>query len=339
MVRTCLITGAYCTHILDFGQRRMGKLTNECKRELWGQFLNVNKLGLKFDGSISANGSSVTIHFKKPGLKYGHRACKRSKAKMREEVKQLYFEHHIAELREAPNIHPHNAPPRIRYTSNQRAFETKSCITEMESHIPLHKSMNIEAFSEFIVDYEHADPALDEFYQDGIHVARRFKAFSLWQKSESKLIKNMRRLYGKHFAVILGDWSDAGKTMRFQESSKTKGFRTLFARNNIPCYLLDEYRTSSVCPDCHGRVKKNIRCRLSSQPWLGGLNGKKGKNGICPWIDWTPFEIPGRQPLRLRMKVHNWDVLSTKNFLSIGVKSKDEVERAALPVHVGVAGA
>ncbi|KAI8821429.1 uncharacterized protein EV422DRAFT_619774 [Fimicolochytrium jonesii] len=100
------------THILDVGRRRMGKLTDERKRELWGQFINVNdkvfkhrkKLGLKFDGSISTDGYSVTIHFKKPGLKYGHRARKRSKAQMREEVKQLYFEHHIAKLREAPNI-------------------------------------------------------------------------------------------------------------------------------------------------------------------------------------------------------------------------------------------
>ncbi|KAI8817742.1 uncharacterized protein EV422DRAFT_508810 [Fimicolochytrium jonesii] len=67
-------------------------------------FKHRKKLGLKFDGSISTNGYSVTIHFKKPGLKYGYRARKRSKAEMREEVEQLYFEHHIAELREAPNI-------------------------------------------------------------------------------------------------------------------------------------------------------------------------------------------------------------------------------------------
>ncbi|KAI8820009.1 uncharacterized protein EV422DRAFT_95283 [Fimicolochytrium jonesii] len=100
------------THILDIGQRRMGKLTDERKQELWGQFLNVNdkvfkhrkKLGLKFDGSISTDGYSATIHFKKPGLKYGHRARKRSKAQMQEEVKQLYFEHHIDDLREASNI-------------------------------------------------------------------------------------------------------------------------------------------------------------------------------------------------------------------------------------------
>ncbi|KAI8826276.1 uncharacterized protein EV422DRAFT_601318 [Fimicolochytrium jonesii] len=320
------------THILALGHHRMGKLTDQRKRELWGQFLNINdkvfkhrkKLGLKFDGSISTNGYSATIHFKKPGLKYGHRARKRSKAQMQEEVKQLY-------------------------TSNQRAVETKSRyfqrdmrerkinagIAEMESHIPSHKSMNIEAFSAFIVDHIHAvlpgltsihipDPALDEFYQDEIHIARRFKAFSLRQKSESKLIKNMRRRYGKNFSVILGDWSDAGKMMRFQESSKTKGFRTLFARNSIPCYLLDEYRTSSVCPDCHGRVKKNIRQRLSSRPWQARKGRMEYVHGLvgcpnpeCINQDWTPFEIPGRRPLRLRMKVHNRDVLSTKNFLSI----------------------
>ncbi|KAI8819505.1 uncharacterized protein EV422DRAFT_621215 [Fimicolochytrium jonesii] len=185
-------------HILGLSQGRMGNFTDERKRELWGQFLNVNdkvfkdrkKLGLKIDGSISTNGYSATIHFKKPGLKYGHQARKRSKAQMREEVKQLYFEHHIAELREAPNIvcidpgkrdllfcRDNKKERPFRYTSNQRAVETKSRyfqrdmterkinagIAEMGSHIPSHKSMNIEAFSAFIVDYEHADPALDEF--------------------------------------------------------------------------------------------------------------------------------------------------------------------------------
>ncbi|KAI8816264.1 uncharacterized protein EV422DRAFT_581618, partial [Fimicolochytrium jonesii] len=135
------------THILALGHHRMGKLTDQRKRELWGQFLNVNdkvfkdrkKLGLKFDGSISINGYSATIHFKKPGLQYGHRARKRSKAQMQEEVKQLYFEHHIAELREAPNIVSIDPGKRdllfcrdikkerpFRYTSNQRAVETKS---------------------------------------------------------------------------------------------------------------------------------------------------------------------------------------------------------------------
>ncbi|KAI8816659.1 uncharacterized protein EV422DRAFT_623327 [Fimicolochytrium jonesii] len=181
-------------HFLGLSQRRMGKFTDERKRELWGQFLNVNhrkKLGLKFDGPISTNGYSATIHFKKPGFKYGHWAWKRSKAQMREEVKQLYLEHHIAELREAPNIVSIDPGKRdllfcrdikkerpFRYTSNQRAVETRSRyfrrdmterkinagIAEMESHIPSHKSMNIEAFSAFIVDYEHADLALDEFY-------------------------------------------------------------------------------------------------------------------------------------------------------------------------------
>ncbi|KAI8818076.1 uncharacterized protein EV422DRAFT_499567 [Fimicolochytrium jonesii] len=101
-------------------------------------------------------------------------------------------------------------------------------------------------------------------------------------------------------------------------------FRTLFARNSIPCYLLDEYRTSSVCPDCHGRVKKNIRQRLSSRPWQARKGRMEFVHGLvgcpnpeCINQDWAPFEIPGRRPLRLRMKVHNRDVLSTKNFLSI----------------------
>ncbi|KAI8824893.1 uncharacterized protein EV422DRAFT_503678 [Fimicolochytrium jonesii] len=94
-----------------------------------------------------------------------------------------YFEHHIDDLREAPNIvcidpgkrdllfcQDNKKERPFRYTSNQRAVETKSRyfrrdmterkinagVAEMESQIPSHRSMNIEAFSAFIVDYEHA---------------------------------------------------------------------------------------------------------------------------------------------------------------------------------------
>ena len=85
------------------------------------------------------------------------------------------------------------------------------------------------------------------------------------QKSEAKLIKNMKRIY-ENFVVVMGDWSDGGHTQKFQSSSKTKGWRRTFKRNHIDCFLIDEYKTSSVCPRCNSSdwLEKDFKTRPSS---------------------------------------------------------------------------
>ena len=86
------------------------------------------------------------------------------------------------------------------------------------------------------------------------------------QRSESNLIKNMKTKFGQDLVIVMGDWSDGGSTIKFQTSSKTKGWRTLFQRNHIKCYLIDEYKTSSLCPKCHNKTDQ-VKSRLSSRPW------------------------------------------------------------------------
>ncbi|KNC98893.1 uncharacterized protein SPPG_09323 [Spizellomyces punctatus DAOM BR117] len=120
----------------------------------------------------------------------------------------------------------------------------------------------------------------------------------------------MRNKFG-NFTVVMGDWSDAGRTARFQTSSKTKGWRTLFKRNRINCFLLDEYKTSSVCPHCSSGVEKGFKTRPHSRPWrrregkiekVHGLLGCTNPN--CLQQSWT-------------MRYWNRDTLSTCNMLMI----------------------
>ncbi|KAJ3226112.1 hypothetical protein HK099_005581 [Clydaea vesicula] len=96
------------------------------------------------------------------------------------------------------------------------------------------------------------------------------------QQTEQNLIKYMKKKYGNDFVVVMGDWSDARRTIKFHQSSKTKGWRTVFKRNKIRCFLIDEYKTSSLCPLCDGNVEKNFKNRLSSRPW----QRRKGKMEI-----------------------------------------------------------
>jgi len=76
----------------------------------------------------------------------------------------------------------------------------------------------------------------------------------------------MKKKYGKDFTVVMGDWSDAGRTNKFQTSSKTIGWRMLFKRNKIKCFLIDEHKTSSRCPLCELEVS-TFKKRPHSRPW------------------------------------------------------------------------
>ncbi|TPX37942.1 hypothetical protein SeLEV6574_g07815 [Synchytrium endobioticum] len=86
-----------------------------------------------FDGMISTNGTDVSVYLKHPNA---HRrgSTRKSKAGLQAEVKQLYIDNHLQELRSTPNIvaidpnkrgilycQDRNSNSNLRYTSNQRA--------------------------------------------------------------------------------------------------------------------------------------------------------------------------------------------------------------------------
>ena len=95
----------------------------------------------------------------------------------------------------------------------------------------------------------------------------RFSSFVLKQRSEAKFIKAFVAKFGKphRTTVFLGDWSQGAA--RFHAPCKTKGYRTMFERANFDVFLVDEYRTSSVCPDCQTRNLKPFKKRRSPRPW------------------------------------------------------------------------
>ena len=138
-----------------------------------------------------------------------------------------------------------------------------------------------EKFNRYMTEKNIASTRLTQFYQQSQHLSKKWNLFVGKQKSESKLINKMKELYGD-FVVVMGDWSDAGHTARYQASSKTKGWRTTFKRNHIKCFLLDEYRTSSVCPNCNRseHIEKGFKTRLSSRPWLASKGQNESVHGL-----------------------------------------------------------
>ncbi|KNC99535.1 uncharacterized protein SPPG_04925 [Spizellomyces punctatus DAOM BR117] len=314
------------------------------KVDLWLRVCNLqnkafrSRRGMCFEGSITTDGTSVSVYLKHPEAdKYGKRSGrgKKSAKALAAEVKALYVENNLSACQENivvidPNKRDilycqDNKGTIFRYTANQRCKETGSRrfakerqrmktggIDLIESRIPSHKTMNLMDFTRYLLVRRADSDRRKEFYSHPAHTRWKWHAFINRQKSESNLISNLRNKFG-NFTIMMGDWSDAGRTARFQTSSKTKGWRTLFKRNRIDCFLLDEHKTSSVCPRCSSSefVEKEFKERPHSRPWrrregkmekVHGLLGCTNPN--CLQQAWT-------------MRYWNRDMLATCNMLTI----------------------
>ena len=108
---------------------------------------------------------------------------------------------------------------KFRYTAMQRRVETGSKqftqmlkqlkhqngIDRLKSTISSHRTMAIDKFLDYLYSKQRIKTTLQAFYGDSLHNKKKWKIFIRTQKSEAKLIKNMKRIY-ENFVVVMGDW-------------------------------------------------------------------------------------------------------------------------------------
>ncbi|KAI8907020.1 hypothetical protein DFJ77DRAFT_187149 [Powellomyces hirtus] len=143
----------------------------------------------------------------------------------------------------------------------------------------------------------------------------KVNAFRLRQRSEDLLIQRMRAYFSPKLMVVLGDWQSEARARhkKFHAPTKVAGFRKLFNKHHIPCFLIDEFRTSSFCPHCHTRLSRNVLPkRPSARPWrehiLEEVYGLLGC-AECAAAGWPPSPRTG-----LPYLYWNRDMASVRNF-------------------------
>ena len=96
---------------------------------------------------------------------------------------------------------------------------------------------------------------------------RRIRWWTSIGKHDFALLGNLiRRKFGRNPLLTLGDKS-AQTAVRFHAPTQGVGLRYQLHCLGFHVLLLDEYRTSSTCPDCFGNTK---------QPSIKQIN-------LCPW--------------------------------------------------------
>lgn len=347
-------TKILCTHIYE--DSSLIKTMADNKRLLWARIFDLNnkafksRSGVQFNGMIKTDGTSVSVHLEKDKGFYGRKRKRSSKATLEAQVKNSYFENHLPKIQKCSNfvvIDPNkrdllycrdaNGDRITRYTSCQRAVEIKSRkyrklrerlkreagIDVLESTIPTHKTMRLSRYLTYIQSIDGTIGVQRAFYENPIHNKLKLNAFINTKRSEDTFVNVLKAKYNDDISVVMGDWNDAGRTMRFQTSSKTKGWEKVFRRNHVPFYLLDEHKTSKYCPKCENDTHKPFT-RLSPRPWRARHGQIDRVSGLLGCKNLKCIKQDGST------RFWNRDALSTLNMLKIVKETMETGNRPSL---------
>ncbi|KAI9356462.1 hypothetical protein BD770DRAFT_458213 [Pilaira anomala] len=100
-------------------------------------------------------------------------------------------------------------------------------------------------------------------------------------QSTKCLSKNIRKKFGKDCILILGNWSSS--RTRFHEPIKGNGLRNSLREEGFRVYLLDEFKTSSICPSCENKLTTFKEC-INPRPYRRSANPKVTCHGLLRYF-------------------------------------------------------
>ncbi|CEG81979.1 hypothetical protein RMATCC62417_16113 [Rhizopus microsporus] len=140
----------------------------------------------------------------------------------------------------------------------------------------------------------------------------RFSSKLFPQQNGDKLIKSLKKKFGHDAVLVLGDWSAAN--VKFHEPIRNKGLIQMLKKSDFDLYLINEYKTSSLCPDCEGKLEKS-KIIDNPRPYRRKDMSKVKCNGLLRCKDHSPN------------KLWNRDLAAVCNFRKILMSLRETGER------------
>jgi hypothetical protein len=160
----------------------------------------------------------------------------------------------------------------FRYTRSQRNKETKNDkykkirenlkgekkignknVEQIETELAIHDSKicDFNKFNCYLNKKIEVNRILYEHYEDPIFRKLKMNLYINTQKSESKMIKNFKKIYGSpnNVLIVYGDY-DKIDTMKGCEPHISKRLRKLYKRHGYEIYKINEFHTSKLCNKC-----------------------------------------------------------------------------------------
>jgi hypothetical protein len=217
----------------------------------------------------------------------------------------------------------------FRYTQNQRRLETRvkkyskiinninnqtiingNNIIEIETILSLNnkKTCDYENYKEYITQKNKLNYLLYSHYEKTLFRKLKLNRYINTQKSESKMINNFCKKFGKpdNTICVMGDFDKGNNHMKGVEPVICKRFRKLFRNAGYKTYLINEFRTSKLCNCCHKEIEP-FMTRLSHKP-------KDHKNEKKILVNGLLSHKENKQECEI---IHNRDKNAVQNMLYI----------------------
>ena len=298
-----------CRHVLhQVGELRIRELKEEYWSEVvdLNKKAFKGRNGMFFKGIIYPNLGLVHTDGISISVTLDDRAvARRQKRKRRGVEPSMYFEDNLDEIR--PNkvyIDPNRRDllyclgedengddAKLRYTSMQRKRESGAKKHDQIRHriefgaglrgndnvrhptvpLPPRATLDIAAFRLYLLNYFGTISEKEAVYSRSVFRKLKFSKYHLTQKSEAEFVKKVKMKYGQpqNTTIFLGDWSQT-HSVKFHAPTKIQGFRKMFQRAGFNVLLVNEFKTSSVCPTCHHQSLETFVQRPSPRPWRRG---------------------------------------------------------------------
>ncbi|KAJ2501326.1 hypothetical protein GGH96_002025 [Coemansia sp. RSA 1972] len=156
-----------------------------------------------------------------------------------------------------------------------------------------------------------------------LHRKLRFSVYIKRQQADDRLVKKLRAKFKPEETdpepiFIMGDWS--APMTKFHEPIRGKGWRRLLKRAGYEVYLIDEYLTSKLCPNCNERLS-NTHDVPNPRPWRRRIQPKVKCHGLLSCESKACVEFQGKYLREKRSDVKrrlwNRDLVGVLNFRHI----------------------
>jgi hypothetical protein len=151
---------------------------------------------------------------------------------------------------------------RLRYTNRKHAFRIRrfkyqkiikkhkdaNNITPIENELSNYnsKSVNFNKFKDFILNKNRVNRVLFEKYNNEIFRKYKWYGFLNRKKADAKLIRELKKIFGKDSIMILGDASISNGVCKKGNISTPNTKLNKLIKENFKTYYIDEFRTSKL---------------------------------------------------------------------------------------------
>lgn len=203
---------------------------------------------------------------------------------------------------------------RIKYMRMLKKYKDMNNITKIENELSKYnsKTCNWDNFKQYINAKNRINKLLFEKYENQIFRKYKWYSYLNRKKTETRLIREIKRTYGRKSTIVLGDWSMGKDGCKGSISTPNKGIKKLLT-DNFNVYSIDEFRTSKLnykteeendnlyLPDKKGiyREMHSILTFQMENKRMGCIN--RDNNAVSNMVKLVKYFMKtGKRPLKFR---------------------------------------